>query len=126
MRRKGLAALAAVSALALAGNAAARKTNDFRTPAGNIVCAWSQGEGLMACGVLSSGHVVVLPLVGKPWVYPRRAGDLWRSGLPVLDYGRIWNTMIGITCVSFRLYLECDNHWSGHSFRVARAEIQVD
>jgi hypothetical protein len=126
MRRKGLAALAAVSALALAGNAGAWKTNDFRTPSGNVVCAWSQGEGLMACGVLSSGRVVVLPLEGKPWVYPRGAKYFWRPALPVLVYGRMWDTDIGITCVSLRLYLECDNYSSGHSFRVARAEIDLD
>jgi hypothetical protein len=130
-------AVAAVSALALAGAAlaAAPKNGSFKTPSGNIVCGYA--GSLIECGIKSglrpapkntctdidySGKRVSLSATGRarPVVCAGDPGPfLVAKTAPVLGYGKTWRGR-GIACTSRRAGLTCKNR-KGHGFFLSRA-----
>jgi hypothetical protein len=128
--------------LAVAWPAAASTVYLFRTPTGNIGCAYSVGlDGFAAptvrCDIRSRLH----PEPRPPANCRLDSGDsiqIFRLGpatlvchgdtaidpsAPVLAYGHTWRRS-GLTCVSQRAGLRCLNR-SGHGFFLSRQSWQI-
>jgi hypothetical protein len=142
LRRSAVLLLLAIGLLILAWPAAASTVFLFRTPTGNIGCAYSVGlPGFAAptvrCDIRSRLH----PEPRPPANCPLDSGDsiqIFRLGpatlvchgdtaidpqAPVLAYGHTWRRS-GLTCVSQRIGLRCFNR-SGHGFFLSRQSWQI-
>jgi len=125
-----------VVALATAGAASAATSITFKTPTGNIGCAFNSGGGLgpsLRCDIRSG----IRPKPPRPrvcshdWGFsysmaptgtarPLCVGDtVIRPTAKVLGYGKTWSRA-GLTCTSRAAGLRCTNT-SGHGFFLSRA-----
>ncbi len=120
MRIAALATTAACAAgLALAGGAAdqarAATVDLWRSPTGNIRCAYVDQSGV-ACYTRHNGRVAVLRSFGNSAVgYTSR-------GLPagrVLRYGHTWRRST-FRCRSRRDGMRCWSTYTGHGFHISR------
>ena len=132
--------LAALLAGASAGSASTVLL--FRTPTGNIGCAYSVGlDGFAAPTVRCDIRSRLRPEPPPPANCRLDSGDsiqIFRLGpatlvchgdtaidpsAPVLAYGHTWRRS-GLTCVSQRIGLRCFNR-SGHGFFLSRQSWQI-
>jgi|GEM_PF-3469841 len=120
MRLVALAATAACAAgLAFAGGAtdrASAATVDlWRSPSGNIRCAYVAQSGV-ACYTRHNGRVAVLRSFGNSAV------GFTNRGLPagrVLHYGQTWRRST-FRCQSRRDGMRCRSTYTGHGFHISR------
>jgi hypothetical protein len=140
--RWGFAGVVFLLGLVFAGLAGAVTIGHFKTPSGNIVCAYVVGKNVdpqpsVFCGIKSglkpapprrackdgdyAGDRVLLPATGRPFAVTC-AGDpgpfVGESGARVLGYGKTWSGG-GLRCMSAVSGLTCRNR-SGHGFFLSR------
>jgi hypothetical protein len=141
--RCGFAGLALLLCLVFAASASATTSGNFKTPSGNIVCAYLYGRNVqrasVLCGIKSGlkpapprngpgckvldyqGDRVGLEVTGHPSAIPC-SGDAGpyagESSARTLGYGKTWSG--GIRCTSAVTGLTCRNK-SGHGFFLTRA-----
>lgn len=97
--------------------AAALHGRGFRTQDG-IVCEWRQAETAIACGRLSDGATIVLPLIGKPYDAPG-AVYYFDPDPVMLSYGHRWSSL-GLVCMSRVRGVRCENRHTRHVFVIGR------
>jgi uncharacterized protein DUF6636 len=122
--------------LALGATAAEARYVDFRTPSGNIGCAYSDNpRPSLRCDILQSSDMPQKPRscdldYGYAYAMHRRgkvitlcAGDtVVNQNAPVLHYGKS-KRVGGFTCRSRMRGLRCKNK-SGHGIFLSRARIE--
>ena len=120
--RPSLAPLIAVAAVLVVAAPATGKGRPerFRTPSGQVVCAYAAGkQSLIRCDLLFLDHrAALLQSGGRPRVTPFTApvGNLHAR---VLRYGT--SRAFGrFTCTSRTTGLTCRDRRSGHGFEVSR------
>jgi hypothetical protein len=117
------------------------EATEFRSPTGNIVCAFSDNEGLqqVRCDIIN--HADAPPLLPMPddcdadWGNMFIVGKSGKAGLECagdlaanptakpLNYGDVINKY-GITCLSEKAGMSCVNG-NGHGFIVSRAQQKL-
>jgi hypothetical protein len=142
LRRSAILLVLALGVLAIAGPASASTVLLFRTPTGNIGCAYSIGlDGFAAPTVRCDIRSRLRPEPRPPANCRLDSGDsiqIFRLGpatlvchgdtaidpsAPILAYGHTWRRS-GLTCVSQRIGLRCFNR-SGHGFFLSRQSWQI-